>query len=338
MPLAARLNAVGRLELEDRPPLAPGAGELVLAVDACGVCGTDLALASGDYEVPLPLVPGHEIVGTVSEVGPSVAPSLVGARVTAEINNTCIARAGTTPCAACRAGAASHCLTRTVTGIISHDGGYAEQVLLPAAVVHALPDDLDAITATLVEPLAAALQTFVMSPISADELIVVVGPGRLGVLVVFVAARLGARVVAVSRSPARRRRALRFGADRALAPEHARSAVLDMTDGLGAPLVVDSTGQAEGVELAMGLCRPRGTIACKTTCGLPSRGLPMTRLVVDELRLQGSRCGPFDRAIPLVTAHQRLLRGLVSDVLPVTRVGDAIELARRVDKVVLTMR
>ncbi|NIQ03314.1 MAG: zinc-binding dehydrogenase [Nitrospinaceae bacterium] len=229
----------------------------------------------------------------------------------------------------------SHCSRRTVTGILGHPGAFAQEVTVAAGCLHELPESLDFLTATLTEPLAAALQTFEMSPVSKGETGVVVGPGRLGILIVFLAVLRGLRVLAVSRSAAKRQRAEAFGAARSLAPKEAAAVVRDLTQGLGADWVVDATGHPEGLPLALSLARPRGTVAVKTTCGRPTPGLDLTRLVVDEVRIQGSRCGPFPPALQILTDHQERLKPLISSVLPLVAAQEALASADRESKVVL---
>lgn len=339
MPRAATLISPRTIELQDRPQATAGEGEVVLGVEHAGVCGTDLALFSGDYPVPLPLVCGHEFVGTVTATGGNVDPSWQGQRVTAEINNTCTAYGSPTPCRACQRNMPSHCQRRTVTGIISKDGAFADEVVVPAGALHAIPDGIDPVAATLIEPLAAALQTFVMTPPKANDVVVVLGPGRLGILIVFAASLVhNLEVVAVSRSRTKRDRALQFGASLACPPENARDVIHSMTDGLGADIVVDATGRPEGFAQALGLVRPQGTISAKTTCGLPAEGLDMTKLVVDELCVQGSRCGPFAPAVEILAQHQDRLRSLITSLQPLANAQAAIESAFSENKVVLSMQ
>ncbi|NIQ01728.1 MAG: alcohol dehydrogenase catalytic domain-containing protein [Nitrospinaceae bacterium] len=337
MPLAAYLTAPGTLNLKERDALKPAAHEVIIAVEHAGVCGTDLALFSGDYPVPLPLVCGHEFAGTVSSVGEGVDASWPGRRVTAEINNTCIAYGRQPVCAACARNMPHHCLERTVTGIIAHHGAFAQEVVVPAGALHAIPDSVDSLTATLTEPLAAALQTFEMTPVQGDETLVVLGPGRLGILIVFVAALKGLKVIAVSRSTAKRQRALKFGAAEAWAPEEAESKLRKMTQGLGADMVVEATGTPEGLHQGLKLVRPRGTLSLKTTCGKSGGTIDWTQLVVDEIRIQGSRCGPFEPALKILAEHQEQLRPLITNVHSLDHIQQALKNASQNDKVCLRM-
>jgi len=337
MPLIAQLTAPGKIQIQDGPALKASPGEAIIQVKHAGVCGTDLALFHGDYPVPLPHVCGHEFTGIVKQVGDGVDSQWIGKTVTAEINNTCIAYNRQPLCSACRKGLPSHCLERTVTGIIQHPGAFAEEVAVAAGTLHEIPDSVDPLTATLTEPLAAALQTFVMTPVTGEETIVVLGPGRLGILVVFVAALKGVKVLAVSRSEGKQNRALDYGATWACSPDKAESIIKENTQGLGADLVVDTTGNPDGITQALQLVRPRGTVCCKTTCGLPTSGLDMTKLVVDEVNLQGSRCGPFEPALEILKTHHDELKSLITSSHPLEETQAALESAGTENKVVINM-
>jgi len=337
MPRITQLIAPGKIEIKERESLSAGPGEAIIEVQHAGVCGTDLALFHGDYPVPLPHVCGHEFTGRVKNVSDGVDKSWIGKTVTAEINNTCIAYGKKSLCTACEKGVPSHCQTRTVTGIINHDGAFADEVRVAAGTLHEIPSSVDPLIATLTEPLAAALQTFEMSPMQKNETLVVLGPGRLGILIIFAASLNGIKTIAVSRSEAKRNRALEFGAQQVFAPDDATDEIKNRTDGLGADMVVDTTGNPDGITQALNLVRPRGTIACKTTCGLPATGIDMTKLVVDEINIQGSRCGPFQPALEIISAHQGKLKSLITSTRPLEKVQSAIESASKEDKVVLNI-
>lgn len=334
MPKCVILTAPRTVKVVERKPLIPEPHEAVVAVETAGICGTDLAIFSGDYPRPLPMVLGHEFIGRVTSVGEGADESWVGRRVAAEINNTCVAHKRHILCHACSRGTPNHCQTRTVTGIVARDGAFAEEVAVAEGTLHEIPENLDPFAATLIEPLAAALQTFVMTPVTGKETVAVLGPGRLGILVVFVAALKGLRVVAVSRSEDKRHRALKYGAQEAFAPEEARERILELTHGWGADIVVDSTGRPEGITEAISLVSPQGVVAMKTTCGLPLQGLNATQLVIDEIRLQGSRCGPFPQALEILAERQDRLKYLVSSMRPLEKAQDALESAFTEHKVV----
>jgi alcohol dehydrogenase len=337
MPKIAQLTATREVVIKDRPPLVAKANEVIIGVETAGICGTDLAIFSGDYPVPLPMVCGHEFVGKVQSIGAGVDKRWLDRRVTAEINNTCQAYNRSPICSACQRGMPSHCLQRTVTGIINHDGAFADEVKVAQGTLYEIPESIEPATATLTEPLAAALQTFEMSPVTGGETVAVIGPGRLGILIVFVAALRGCRVISISRSDAKRQRSLDFGASQAFSPEQAEKDVKEITEGLGADIVVDATGQPDGITKALSLVRPRGIISVKTTCGLPAQGLDMTKLVVDEIRLQGSRCGPFGPALKTLKEHQEKLKALITSTRPLAETQQALESAYLENKVLIRM-
>lgn len=333
--LAMCLVAPGRLEAQDHPLREVGPGEVRLGVRLAGICGTDLALWDGSYRVPLPLVPGHEMVATVDAVGPGVTNWPRGTRVVPEINATCLAW-GRAPCPACAAGLDRHCLDRTVTGIDRHDGAFAEHCYVPAGCLHRVPDGMSDVRAVLVEPTAAAFQTFTMAGDPGGCTVVVLGPGRLGVLVVAVAASLGARVAAVGRGAASRERAATFGAEVVLAADDPDlpGRVRRWAGGMGADLVVECTGQSDAVARALDLVRPRGTVAVKSTPGLPGE-VQLTRLVVQEVRLQGSRCGDFDVALDWLSRTPMPVESLLAATLPLPHLAEALEAARTRSKVLV---
>lgn len=334
---AAVLVEPRRIELQERAVAAPASHEALIRVRAAGVCGTDLAIHDGNYPVPLPVVLGHEWVGTVEAVGGDSGADLVGKRVVGEINNHCAANGRAQPCAACEAGLPTHCLERTVTGIIGHDGAFAERVVVPTLTLRAVPDGMSDEAAIFVEPLAAALQTFAMRPLNGEETVAVLGCGRLGVLIAVVAKSLGARVLAYADDEAYATLAARL--DLAVTthlPAGALAAhVKDSTRGLGADVVVEATGSPDGLAIALDCVRPRGTIALKSTPGLPVERFDLTRAVVDEIRLQGSRCGDFAEAIEFWKRHRPPLERLIEAEFPLDQIDRAIERAHQPGKVLV---
>lgn len=355
---AAVLLEPQKIVLEEKRLSTPLASrEVLIRVSAAGVCGTDLAIYDGSYRVPLPLVLGHEFSGVVVETGSARdVRKLVGARVVSEINATCVARGEKKCCEACRRGFSNHCHSRTVVGIVQHDGAFAEYVRVPAGCVHVLPPTIDDFQAIFVEPLAAALRTFELSPIEPGHVVVVLGCGRLGKLVALAASKLGARVIVVARHPHHfhyvssfvdtgvvlsseppsdiKQRPLK----RIVFARHAgelQMLVLDKTRGMGADVVVEATGDPDMLTLATKLVRPQGSIALKSTPGVPARHLDTTFLAVDEIRLQGSRCGPFDKAIQFIETWNMPTADWITERYDLTQVAEALEAARTVPKVAI---
>jgi threonine dehydrogenase-like Zn-dependent dehydrogenase len=333
----AILTAPGKIVMEDRPVPEIGPREVLVRVLYAGICGTDLAIHSGDYAVPLPLVLGHEFSGEVERVGSEVSEEWLGKTVTAEINNTCLSYDAGHPCKACAAGLPNHCHKRTVIGITCADGAFQQYMKVPAANLHELPLDLEPMAAVFVEPLAAAIQTFELTPLQSGQTVIVLGAGRLGILIVGVAHARGANVLAVSLSKSELELARAFGAADACLADHPdlETALRERTGGAGAPIVVEATGSPEGLKRALSLVAPRGTVALKSTPGSPADDLDITRIAVDEIRIQGSRCGPFAKAIDLLWSESLPLEKLVSSVHPLTSLREALEAAREETKVII---
>jgi len=334
---AAVLHKPRQIRIEERAEPQLESNEVLIKVNYAGVCGTDIAIFSGEYVAPLPLVLGHEFTGEVSAVGSEVSGALIGNRVTAEINNTCIAYKRKELCPACRRNLPTHCIRRTVVGIISHDGAFAQLVKVPVGSIHELPENISMQEGVFIEPLAAAIQTFELAEIKDGDTVVVLGVGRLGILVYAVASLMGARTIAVSRSANKLQRATKYGIVKTI--DASKNDIIQqvkmMTDGLGANVVVESTGSHEGINTAINLVRPRGTIALKTTCGIPADDIDTTKLVVDEIRIQGSRCGPFDKAIDLLQTGKVSVASLIEDIYPLQDVAQAIESAKQTSKILI---
>jgi threonine dehydrogenase-like Zn-dependent dehydrogenase len=278
-----------RLRLaQDRATPEPPQGEVRVRTILAGICNTDLEIVRG--YAGFQGVLGHEFVGLVDQ---AQDPSLVGRRVVGEISASCRV------CPTCRAGRYTHCPTRTTLGIRNRDGVLADAFCLPVSNLHVVPDDLPDEVAVFTEPLAAACQVLEQIQVKPTDRVLVLGDGKLGLLVAQVVALTGCDLVAVGRHPEK----LVILSSRGIATQLDGSTI----EG-GADLVIECTGQAEGFWRARELVRTRGTLVLKSTYhGLVQTDL--SSLVVDEIRVVGSRCGPFAPAIRL------LAQGLV-DVLP----------------------
>jgi len=281
----------GRLSLRrDVPVPAPPQGEALVRVLIAGICATDLELVKGYY--PYAGIPGHEFVGVVEE-GP---PNLVGSRVVGEINAAC------GRCAECNDGRRGHCAGRTVLGITGRDGCFAEYLSLPAVNLHPVPGEVPAETAVFTEPLAAALQVQQQVRVRPSDHVLVIGAGRLGQLVARTLALTGCDLLVVGRRP----EPLEL-----LSAHGIRTGPPDSAPPRSFHLAVECTGNPEGFAIARRALRPRGTLVMKSTYAGPLT-VDASSLVVDEITLLGSRCGPF----PLALKH--LKQGLV-DVSPLVQ-------------------
>jgi threonine dehydrogenase-like Zn-dependent dehydrogenase len=290
---------------------AAGPGMAVVRVHTAGVCNTDLEILKG--YMGFRGVIGHEFVGHV-EVGPE---ALRGRRVVGEINFAC------GRCEGCRRGLGRHCPTRRVMGIQGADGAFAERVAVPAANLHSVPDAVPDEAAVFVEPLAAAFEILQQLSVEPGGRAVVLGDGKLGLLVAQVIHDAGARVLAVGRHAAKlallEERGIETRTLEGFSPEAERAA-----------LVVEATGRAAALPIALAATQPRGTLVLKSTVAKPAR-LDLTPLVIDEIQLLGSRCGPFEPALQALAEGRVAVAPLVSERFPLARAEAALERAREPD-------
>jgi threonine dehydrogenase-like Zn-dependent dehydrogenase len=308
----------GRLTLEerDRPRRA---GECLIRVKAAGICGTDIELQRGYAQFSG--VPGHEFVGVVEDA-PDEDAHWIGRRVAGEITVGC------GRCDGCRAAGRGHCDVRSVLGILGRDGAFAEYLALPAGNLHAVPDSIDDLAAVFVEPVAAAYRVAEQVTIEKGMRAAIVGAGRLGVLVAQVLRERGAETVVFVRSEGRRSLCDELGLD---------TAGIDSVASLARrfDLAVDATGAAEGFARSRALVRPRGTLVLKSTFHgeTPTAFSP---LVVDEITLVGSRCGPFQTAVEALAGGRIDIKPLIEGIYPLERFAEAFERARGGRKQIFT--
>jgi 2-desacetyl-2-hydroxyethyl bacteriochlorophyllide A dehydrogenase len=274
------------------PELAPG--EALVAVRAAGICNTDLELARGYMNFRGVL--GHEVFGQVVALHPKDEPlgfplvpgALVGQRVVMEINCAC------GRCLTCRDGGRNHCPTRTVLGIVGRDGGLADYVRIPMENLHVVPESIPDEHAVFIEPLAAALHAFDDAALRPGDRVCILGDGKLGLLIgLALAARRGdlGRAVAVGHHRTNLDILAAAGLDVVLSKNFSEA---------NFDVVVEATGQASGLAQAIQIVRPRGTIVLKSTYAGEAT-VDLAPLVIHEIRLVGSRCGDFPRAIEVLS-------------------------------------
>jgi 2-desacetyl-2-hydroxyethyl bacteriochlorophyllide A dehydrogenase len=335
--IAAVLKEPNKINLENRKIRHLKPTEALIRVAYAGICGTDIAIYNGDYKVPLPLVLGHEFSGEVKTVGSDEFDHLVGKKVTVEINNTCLAYNKKRLCSACQKGLDHHCQSRTVTGIMHHDGAFAHYVIVPARNIHIIAKSISLKEAIFIEPLAAALQTFKLSPVQHDQSIIVLGAGRLGLLIGIVAKSLGAKTLLVARSDKRKKIAAAYGLDLAVAPRSKEIIRIshEWSRKPGTDFVVEATGDPNMIATAIQIVRPRGTVALKSTPGVPASNFDITKAVVDEIKLQGSRCGDFAKAIKFYEQNNVSFSNLIEEILPLHKIKKAFSLAQSASKILI---
>jgi threonine dehydrogenase-like Zn-dependent dehydrogenase len=273
----------------DRPKPAPRAQEAIIQVLQAGICSTDLHLVKGymDFQGVL----GHEFVGIVDHAPDHC--SLVGKRVVGEINAACRV------CPTCQNGRPTHCPNRTTLGIMGRDGAFADYLSLPVENLNLVPDGMTNEQAVFSEPLAAACEIPQLVAIKPTDRVLIIGDGKLRLLCAQVLALAGCHVTLLGRHSERHPWLIRKGIA-------VTSAIQEVPPGVD--IVVEATGRPEGLTMATQLVRPRGTIVLKSTYHGEVL-VNMTELVIHEISVIGSRCGPFAPAL-------RLLAGEMIEVEP----------------------
>jgi threonine dehydrogenase-like Zn-dependent dehydrogenase len=295
--LAVRLENRRVLVREQRGPRRPPGFALIRLLHG-GICNTDLELERGYYGFQG--TPGHEFVGQVVE---SDDPRWIGQRVVGEINLAC------GKCAWCARGLGRHCPARTVLGILKHPGAFQELLTLPERNLHRVPGSISDQQAVFVEPLAAACEILEQVRIPKGARVAVIGDGKLGLLAGQVLKAHGAEV----HQYGRHKEKLRIASDAGI--ETRIAATLPVAE---YAWVVEATGSKQGLRQAVRMTAPRGTVVMKSTVhGLvPIDSAPV---IVNEITLVGSRCGPFEPALNLLRSGKVRVDGLISEVLPLKR-------------------
>ena len=271
-----------KISIRDIPrPRKPD--EALIKIRRAGICSTDLELVKGYY--PYAGVIGHEFVGEVVE---AEAASWIGQRVVGDINVAC------GQCEQCLQGRPTHCERRTVLGIVNRDGTFAEYTQLPIVNLHRVPDSVPDEMAVFTEPLAAALEIQDQIQIKPPDRVLLIGAGRLGQLIAQTLALTGCDLHVVARHE-RQQSLLKSRGIRIIAEERIQPWRWD--------IVVEATGSPSGFALARRAIRPRGTIVLKSTYQ-GEMSVNFSSIVVDEIQLVGSRCGPFEPALRLMESGQ----------------------------------
>ncbi len=309
----------GKLKLvRDYPVPVPAKGEALIKVLQAGICATDLEVLKG--YMSFEGVPGHEFVGQVVRTSEA---SLADRRVVGQINCVC------GECDMCSSGLSNHCRNRTVLGIAGRDGAFAEYLVLPQENLHVIDDKLTDEQGVFVEPLAAALQIVKQVSIDKRWKIAVLGDGRLGLLACQVLAMDNRSVMLVGKHRHKLLVADKKGIRVTLVDE-----LVARND---CELVVECTGSPLGLKLAGKMVRPRGTIILKTTIAKPIE-YDLSPLVINEVRLIGSRCGTFSDAIESLSKGQIDISGLISRTFPLERINEALEFAAQPDSIKVLLR
>jgi threonine dehydrogenase-like Zn-dependent dehydrogenase len=301
----------GKLELREIPKPVPEVGEVLIRVILTGVCNTDIELYRGymDFEG----IPGHEFVGTVEG---AKNKKLIGKRVVGEINCGCGV------CESCREGDPRHCIDRTVLGISNRNGSFAEYVTLPEENIIPIPDSISDREAVIVEPLAAAMQILTQVDIHKGMHTLVLGDGKLGILIAIALSVNEADITLLGHHPDRNRVILTD-------VSHVQSVNELRNENERFPIIIEATGNQEGFNTAIEFIEPKGTIVLKSTIA-DKTCFDVSSVVVNEVKIIGSRCGRFAPAIEILSSGKiKIPDGYIQKTFPLSKGIEAFEYAQK---------
>ncbi|MBI1750712.1 MAG: alcohol dehydrogenase catalytic domain-containing protein [Acidobacteria bacterium] len=309
----------GKLQRQEKivPTLKPGWA--LARVRLAGICNTDIEILRGYHDFHG--TPGHEFVGEVVECADR---TWIGGRVVGEINIACKGLGRQATCGTCRRGNPTHCEHRRVLGIIAHNGAFAEYLTLPVCNLHKVPDEVSDERAVFTEPLAAACEILEQVDVSEHEAVAVLGDGKLAQLIARVLRAAGPRVTMFGKH-----------ADKLALARKAGIATIKVTrEGRGAlkakkrwTMAVEATGSPEGLQQALAMLAPRGTLVLKSTFHGAAQ-VETWPIVVKEINVIGSRCGPFRPALAMLRSGKVDPRALISRTFPLGEAAAAIRYAQ----------
>jgi len=275
---------------DDLPKPKRKTGEALIKVTLAGICRTDIEISKGYMGFTGTL--GHEFVGVVEEADDK---SLIGCRVVGEINCGC------GDCKECRLDNEKHCAKRTVLGILNRDGAFADYLTLPQRNLHVLPDSLSDEEAVFIEPIVAAFRITEQINVLGNEALII-GDGKLGLLIAQVLGFYNTDVTICGRHPEKM----------AIVEKHNVSIITEdkLTDEKLYSVVIEATGKEEGIKIALAHTKPMGKLILKTTVK-DTATINFNEVVINEISIIGSRCGPFEQAIALLEQNAINTKGMV---------------------------
>jgi L-iditol 2-dehydrogenase len=326
----------GTCDLVDRQTPVPAEGAVLVRVEACGVCGTDVHIYRGEFPAAFPLIAGHEFAGVIEATGPGVSHLRSGDPVTVDPNLPCGA------CRPCRRGFGHLCASLAALGVTAN-GGFSTHCLVPARQAYEIPRDLSLELAALAEPVSCCVHGIEKANLRPGDVVAVLGAGMIGLIMVQLALLRGASAVIVSEpEPRKREMALRLGATQAVDPsaEDMRAAIAKATGGPGADAVIECVGGQETAQQALSLVGEAGTVVL---FGVAPQSARLTLSPYDiyrrEVTVAGSFTNPhtFDAAIALLRSGRVQVKEMISHRLPLTALTKGIELveSRQAMKVII---
>ncbi len=314
---ALLLSQYRKLELAELDVPAPGRGEVLLRVAACGICGSDVHGYDGSSgrRIP-PIVMGHEASGVIARVGEGVTGLSEGERVTVDSTVYC------GECVNCLRGDINLCDRRQVLGVSCGDyhraGAFAEFVVVPARIIHRLPDDLPFADAAMLEAVAVALHAVSLVPVAPGSTALVVGAGTIGLLLQQALRVAGcARVLVTDIDSTRLKLSLELGATAVFPANECAQQISQLTDGAGVDIAVEAVGKTETVNTAIDSVRKGGSVVLVGNIA-PEITLPLQKVVTRQIRLQGScaSAGEYPRAIELLSSGAIRVKPLITAIAP----------------------
>ena len=284
--------------------------EVLIKTTMVGICNTDYEITKG-YMGYVGVL-GHEFVGVVENVGANCDKSLIGKRVVGEINFAC------NNCPSCYQNLQRHCPNRQTLGIWQKDGCFSEYFTLPKENVLTISDNIDDITATFTEPLAAAYEILEQIHIQPTDKVAILGDGKLGLCISLVFSAMNIDYIHIGKHEEKLQISKNLGAKTMLLSE------LSDVDRKSFDVVIEATGSTGGFETSASLVKPRGTLVLKSTI-VAQEGLNLASIVVDEIKIQGSRCGQFKPVLRLLENKKIDVTPLVSGIYDVDDFERAFE-------------
>jgi len=291
------------LKYREDLPIPKREGEALIKIIYAGICNTDKEILKGYHNFSG--IPGHEFVGIVED---APTKELIGKRVVGEINVGC------GKCSYCASGLERHCPYRTVLGILERDGVFAEYTTLPEKNLHILPEGISDIEGVFVEPIAAAFEIPEMVHLEPNEDLLIFGDGKLGLLIAQVMKLYMRHVVLIGKHKEKLKLAEEWGIEGVL---------LQDVEKIGRfKYVVEATGTQSGFKEAIAHIRPRGYLILKSTTASGAE-LNLSPVVVNEIHIIGTRCGPFPPAIRALSNRWIKVTDMISEIFPLNRYKEA---------------
>ncbi len=309
----------GHLEIQERPEPTPGKDQVKIQVKCAGICGSDIHTYEGNYRVAVPVTLGHEFSGMVVETGENVSEFKVGDRVTSETTFQICGE-----CAYCQTGDYNLCSNRKGLGT-QQDGGFAEYLIARKESVHLLPENVDFQAAAMTEPLACTYHAIEKSVIHPGDLVVVLGPGPIGLLTAQVAKSRGAVVIitGLDQDQIRLDKAAEIGIDHVVNIQHEdlKKLVDHLTDGYGADIVMECSGAAPAAKQGLDLLRKKGQYVQVGLFSKPEIPFDLEKIIQKEIRVLGTRSqkhSDWEPSLALMEEGKVDAAALVTHEFPIT--------------------